>query len=146
MKKIFALLAVMIIAGCSHPEYKTNIQAVLDQKDALRERLLGTVPFARVNFPATQFAAGLAAEPLAGCPADFRRAWLDYAAAWNDRATRHPDGVLLLQSELDLFKKGDALAAREDLKKYQSSVPVDRTPAAWRNVEMISARYGAFPR
>ena len=145
MKKIIALLALVIVAGCSHPDYHANIQAVLNQKAALRTRLIGTEPFSRVVFPAGKFATGLAAMPLSGCPDDFKAAWSDYAAAWSERASRHPDGLRLAQAGIDGVKKLDLIAVREDLQKYKASVPTDRTPAAWRNVELISARYGAFP-
>jgi hypothetical protein len=149
--KYLLIVLCLALAGCathkhSHAkpaaDFQAAMQKVLDQRNDIRQ-IISHPPRTQAEldgpaqgnpnaliFNVQDFAQRLQTIPLTGCPYDFKTAFGNYVAAWQERAAQNPAAQLL-------NNPGTAVPA--------SATPsaAGQTEAAWQNVLSVQASYSA---
>ena len=151
--KYLILALCLALAGCgttkhaqrhkkdADGELKASIQRVLDARRDIRAIICHPprnqgelVDIANMDpkaliFSAQDFAQRLPTISLEGCPRDFKEAFADYVAAWNDRAAANPNMLILVQT-----------ASASQLGPVQNP-NAELTESTWDAVKKVCKKY-----
>ena len=147
------MLLLVLVSGCSHPDYRAAIQQVLDArvqtrtqttrhpKDRTEVMGLASMNPNAVIFDAQDYALILSTINPAKCPGDFRHAWSVYVSAWHYRAFANDNPSFVLQSGMEISQSESVGAFDEG--SGANGDGESHTVSAWKDVEDVSAKYGA---